>query len=82
MNDLVEMLGYDGLLYTCVPQFTLDGNSSEQPIISASEGYSPEFISDYIEARFDQQDAMIRAISEAAVSLNELVGRSTARKAE
>lgn len=68
LNDLVELLGYDGILYTFIPRFKLNSDSLKHPIYSVSGGYSPEFISHYMEARFDRQDAMIKAISDGQLA--------------
>lgn len=58
----VQSLGYAGVLYTYIPRIVLERNHLKQPIYSASSDYNPDYISHYMEARFDLNDPIVKAI--------------------
>ena len=60
----VLKLGFDGVLYTYIPQILLDSNFSKKPVYEVSIDYCPGFLNHYVEARFDKLDPLIRAVDD------------------
>jgi len=61
-NEIFK-LGYDGILYTCIPQLIVSSNFGLRPIYKLSEGYCPAYIQHYTDAHFEKNDPLIRAVS-------------------
>lgn len=60
-NEVTKM-GFEGALYTYIPQLMLDANASLTPVYEVSEHYAPAYLAHYAEARFDQFDPLIAAV--------------------
>ena len=55
-------LGFDGTLYTYIPQVLIASNFIVKPRYQVSDGYSPEFLKHYIEAEFERYDPLIQMV--------------------
>ncbi|BCD99784.1 autoinducer binding domain-containing protein [Marinagarivorans cellulosilyticus] len=62
LHDQALKLGYEGVLYTYIPQILLESHFSRAPVYHVSDGYSPAYLKHYTEARFDQNDPLIKAV--------------------
>jgi len=60
----VIKLGFDAVLYTYIPRILLDSNFSKKPVYKVSQNYSRPYLSHYADARFDQNDPLIKAIKD------------------
>lgn len=58
----VFQLGFDGVLYTYIPRPLINSKFCARPVYKVSEGYSPDYLSHYADARFDKYDPLIRAV--------------------
>ena len=58
----VTKLGFDGVLYTYIPQVIIDQSFATQPVFEVSRDYSPKYLQQYEEARFDRFDPLIKAV--------------------
>lgn len=63
-EKLVQSLGFDGALYTFVPQIYLENKLSITPLFKASDAYSPAFLRHYQDAGFDQHDFTVKRIAQ------------------
>jgi DNA-binding CsgD family transcriptional regulator len=60
LEKSVGALGFEGVLYTYIPQAMVD--RSIQPVYHVSGEYSPQYLDHYASARFDRYDPLIRAV--------------------
>jgi len=60
----VIKLGFDGVLYTYIPQIMLDSKFSLEPVYKVSREYSPKYLEHYTDARFDRHDPLIKAVKD------------------
>lgn len=60
----VLKLGFDGVLYSYIPQIMLDCSLSKKPVYQVSTDYCPDFLDHYTEARFDKVDPLIMAVDD------------------
>lgn len=60
----VQRLGFDGALYTFVPQIYLEASLSLVPLFKTSEAYCPRFLRHYQEAGFEKDDFTVKKITE------------------
>jgi len=49
-------------LYTYIPQVIIDQGFATQPVFEVSRDYSPKYLQQYEEARFDRYDPLIKAV--------------------
>lgn len=61
-HNQVLKLGFEGVLYTYIPQVLLNSNFTRAPVYQVSSTYSPAYIKHYAEARFDKHDPLIKAV--------------------
>lgn len=64
LEDQVIKLGFDGVLYTYIPQIMLDSKFSLKPVYKVSREYSPKYLEHYTDARFDKHDPLISAVKD------------------
>ena len=67
-EEHVQVLGFEGVLYTYIPRIMLDSNLPVTPVFAVSNDYCPAYLDHYTEARFDQLDPMIRAVSDGVMT--------------
>jgi hypothetical protein len=60
---LAQSLGFDGVLYTFVPQIYLEIGLPITPLFKTSDAYCPAFLKHYQEAGFEQHDFTIKKIT-------------------
>ncbi len=60
----VIKLGFDGVLYTYIPQIMLDSHFSLGPVYKVSRDYNPKYLEHYADARFDKHDPLINAVKD------------------
>jgi len=60
----VKKLGFDGVLYTYIPQIILASNFSLGPVYKVSRDYNPKYLEHYTDARFDRHDPLINAVKD------------------
>ncbi len=60
----VVKLGFDGVLYTYIPQIMLDSHFSHGPVYKVSRDYNPKYLEHYTDARFDRHDPLINAVKD------------------
>ncbi len=58
----VIKLGFDGVLYTYIPQIMFDSHFSHGPVYKVSRNYNPKYLGHYTDARFDRHDPLINAV--------------------
>lgn len=63
-EKLVQSLGFDGALYTFVPQIYLANKLPITPLFKTSDAYCPAFLRHYQEAGFDQHDFTVKRIAQ------------------
>lgn len=60
----VLSLGFDGVLYTFIPQPLIDAQFHTKPVFAVSKNYCPQYLQYYTEARYDRFDPLIQAVSD------------------
>lgn len=60
----VRRLGFDGALYTYIPDAILQSAEPAAPVYQVSADYAPSYLSHYQEARYDKVDPLIMAVSD------------------
>lgn len=55
-------LGYDGVLYTYIPQALINSKFGGQPVYEVSHDFNPGYLAHYADARFDKHDPLIKAV--------------------
>lgn len=55
-------LGFDGVLYTYIPNVIVNAEVAASPLYQVSHHYSPKYLKHYEEARFDRDDPLINAV--------------------
>lgn len=61
-ETFIRKLGFDGVLYTYIPQVIVDSKFAISPVYEVSEDYCPAYVNHYTEARFDKVDPLIDAV--------------------
>jgi hypothetical protein len=75
-EQLVQKLGFDGVLYTFVPQIYFDAKLSITPLFKTSDAYCPAFLKHYQEAGFDQHDFTVKQITHGETRVIDWWGES------
>lgn len=60
----VSRLGFDGALYTYIPDAILQSSEPAPPLYQVSSDYAPKYLDHYQEARYDKVDPLIMAVSD------------------
>lgn len=60
----VHKMGFDGLLYTYIPNALLGDSAPVNPLFQVSGAFSADFLAHYSEARLDNSDPLIKAVKE------------------
>lgn len=64
LHDQAVKMGYEGVLYTYIPEIILKSRFSRAPVYRVSDCYSPAYLKHYSDARFDQNDPLIQAVKD------------------
>ena len=59
----VTSLGFEGVLYTFIPQLAIDFRFPQRPVYAVSGGYDPDYLDHYAQARFDRDDPIVKAVA-------------------
>jgi len=60
-KEIIE-LGFDGILYTYIPEVLITSNFYRPPVYQVSEGFAPEYLEYYTDAELHKVDPMINAV--------------------
>lgn len=63
-ENQIQQLGFDGALYTYIPEAILYADDREKPVYQVSDTYVPDYLAHYQDARYDRADPLIKAVTE------------------
>ncbi len=75
-EQVAQRLGFEGVLYTFVPQIYFEAHLSIAPLFKTSASYSPAFLKHYQEAGFEQDDFTVKKITHGETSVIDWWGES------
>ena len=61
-NKYVQTLGFDGVAYSFIPEFSLEKSIQRAPVFMSSELFPNMFIEHYTQDRLDHHDFTIKRI--------------------
>lgn len=60
--------GFDGVLYTYIPEPMISNGFQASPLYKLSKDYSPQYIAHYTQAHFEKHDPLIQAVKDGVTT--------------
>lgn len=68
-ENIVFKLGFEGVLYTFIPRFSLQADLLAAPVYKVSDSYNPQYLAHYMDANFYQHDPIVKSIAEGELAV-------------